>query len=353
MRESVGTYCLQSISLVLVRGEDGGTLLIKKGHREILLEFADPLDREAAIQLIEAASQPIELERLLSSVSWRPGLEKIVEQLVELKILIEPVDISHLLLDRHFERALDNCLWEKELSWLDWLQERVSVKIIGWNNLGLSIAKIMKQMGISDLELIDDPYLRNSQLEEEEVSPSAFSWSDLAESKSLLIIADELGNSSRLLSLNELLLEKRIPFLPIFTLSHIGYIGPLVIPGRSSCFQCLLTRLEERGAPANLLNVTEREWFEWQEQSSCHPSLIALLSHLFAYQFTFQLLYQMRSDLKEKNSLPSYCNSITELDLDLPEITKRRLLPHSECPACKKLMRTQRLIFDFSKEFLS
>lgn len=47
---------MRSISLVLVREEDWGSLLIKKGDWKILLELTDPLDREAAIQLLEEAA---------------------------------------------------------------------------------------------------------------------------------------------------------------------------------------------------------------------------------------------------------------------------------------------------------
>lgn len=53
---------------------------------------------------------------------------------------------------------------------------------------------------------------------------------------------------------NEFALERGIPFINAGTADNIGVVGPVVIPGKTSCYQCQLLQGRRRGLGARQLN---------------------------------------------------------------------------------------------------
>lgn len=359
-------------SIALVRGEDMQSLLIKKGDRELLLEFHSLEDTDFVLAVLDRSKSPLSLVELLSSIPMekRQDMQKMIDQLIQLHVLIkiDDIELSKLVLNRDFEQALDNYFWENDVTWTDYLKQKskLNVQIIGHNKMGLLVAELLTRAGIENIELIDYPYLKNKQYvnnacaELKVHSFESFSHANPGKNGSLVIVADEFGNIPALLSLNRFLLSKKIPYLPLFILSQIGYVGPFIVPGKTSCFECVLLRMEGSSGKLNLLEATEKECFSWQEQSSTHPSVIAALGHFFSFHLSTNLGYFMKSissktsssgiDEKAYDLLQSFCNSVIELDLLTPQIFKRRVIRKPNCPACRSLMIRQKIVFDFVKE---
>lgn len=367
------TKSLMSLPFILVRGEDMRSLLIKKGDRELILEFMSIDDADIVIEILDRTRVPLSMEELISGfpIEMREEIDKIIFRLIDLKILIdvEKADISNFVLDRDFERALDNYFWEREIAWPEFLryEKTLSMRVVGFNKLGLLIADLLKKMGISDIQLVDYPYLKNKQYEGQKYdeSLSIISFDQFLSTKNknaLIIVADEFGNLASLLNLNRILSAEKLCFLPMFISSQIGYIGPLVVPGKTSCFHCLLLRLEQTGGKFNILDASEKEYFEWQNQSSIHPSVVATLAHFFAFQLTSNMgdvmnrlsIETSNIGMQQKNIdlILNYCNMMIEIDLETPKIFKRRVLRKPNCPSCREQLARQKIVFDFVKEYV-
>lgn len=351
------------------------SLLIRKGDREILLEFGNIDDTDTVIKILDKTRTSTSIADLVSEfpIEKKQDIEKIVFRFRELKILIDnkKSDISGLVLDRDFERALDNYFWENEIAWPEFLRykETLAVRIIGLNNIGLLVVDLLEKIGISDVKLIDYPYLTNKQLEKHRSSkilstiPFDQFISTNNKNESLIIVADEFGNTPSLLQLNHILCSEKLPFLPLFIQSQIGYIGPFVVPGKTSCFHCMLSRLEATRGKLNLLNASEMECFDWQDQSNTHPSVVAALAHFFTFQLTLNMGYAIKGSptdisnagLQKKTTdlIQKYCNMVTEIDLITPKIFDRRILRKPNCPCCRELITRQKIVFNFAKEYVS
>ena len=365
--------CLVCTCINIIQGEDMRSLLIRKGEREILLEFPNSDDMNTVIQILDRTRIPLSFQDLIANfpLQKKQEVEKIVSRFVELKILIDDVtsEFSNFVMDRDFEQALDNYFWEKEISWPEFLrhQETLSVRIVGFNNMGTLVFDLLKKMGVHDVRLIDYPYLKNKKSEQQLIGNEVMSFDQFISSKdknrSIVIVADEFGNIPSLLHLNQIFFNERIPYLPLFILLQVGYIGPFVVPGKTSCFECFLSRIEGTGGKINLLNASEIECFEWQEQSSTHPSVMATVSHFFSFHFTSNMRYTIKplstetsdTNLQQKviDLLQNYCNKIVEIDLTTPQIFKRHILRKPNCSCCRRLMVRQKVVFDFVKENIS
>lgn len=356
-------------SLIAILGEDMRSILLKKGDRELLLEFSGIDDAETVLKILEKTKQAIDFETLLLEfpVQKQKIVEKIINNLVDLKIIIEssPLNIPQLVLDNDFQEAIDKYIWEKELQLSDFLacKEALTIRIIGFNNMGLSVINLIKKMGVLDLKLVDYPFLKNKKLKlEKDNAISIVSFGEFlneqSKNKSLVILADEFGNIPSLIQLNKILFDKKLFFLTLFTMSQIGYFGPLVVPGKTSCFNCFLLRMEQAKGNINYLDASEAEYFDWQDRLTTHPSIISSVAHFF----TFQLMIEIGDFIKEldfnsigaiKNRLfLNYCNNITEIDLFIPKIFKRRIIRHPNCHCCLNLMTKTKLVFDLLKEFV-
>lgn len=356
-----------SIPCILLSGEDERSLLIKKGNRELFLQFDDPTDRNTVIQILDKTRTPISLEELISTfpLKQQHAVRKIVSQFVQLKILVEDgvSDISGIVLDRYFEQALNNYFWERDVDWTEFLlrQNSLSLRVIGVNQLGILIVDLLKKVGISNVKLVDYSFLRNTKLKENEIDISnIISFDSLLKEKdkekNLIIIADEFGNIPSLLHLNRLFFSEKMIFFPIFVLSQIGHMGPLVVPGKTSCFQCFISRLEQKEGELNYLDASEADYFEWQKFSSIHPSVLVTLAHFFAFRLTLYMEptdpMPNQSQPKKMNPFLNYCNTVTEMDLLTPKIVTRRLLHKPNCSCCQQLMFRQKVVFDLAKDYV-
>ena len=347
---------LMCTSIILIIGDDLKSFLIKKGDREVLFEFDTIDEAKEAILILNQTKKPILKKNL---VSKRRNWEKFISLFVDLKILIE-FEFSNsihpgLIVNSDFEKALDNYFFSKENSFLDifLIKKETNVKIVGFNKLGLLIEGLLKKIGFLNVSLVNYSYLKNKSLSSENRDLVSFDdFIKLDNKCSLIIIADEYSNTPSLLYLNHLFFQKRWSFLPLFVLSGIGYAGPLIIPGKTSCLNCLFSRMKETGTDFNFLDALEEEIFEWQSQLIVHPSLLATLAHLFTFQLTSEIsrIKKNYSNGKKELLFTNYCNKIMEVDLHMLKISERRIVRKINCHCCLELMNKQKQIFDFSSE---
>lgn len=363
---------LISPSAIFIRGEDSLSLLVKKGDRELLIEFQDGKNLELVMQILDRTRVSISVEELLSGFldEAKEEVSSFIVKLIELKILInvDHDDVESFVLEQEGERALENYFWEREIAWPDVLRfgKEIFVQIIGLNSLGVLVANFLKNNVFSNIRLIDYPYLKSKNFVEhihggvKTVSFDQFLLEDPR--KSFVIVADEFGNIPSLLQLNRTMCQEKISFLPLFMFSQIGYMGPLVVPGKTGCFQCFLLSLERVYGKMNVLDASEKEFFEWQEHSSTHPSMIAMLANLLVYQISTNMEFCIKgltsnlskeTEKQSSNLMFNYANTVTEIDLSIPRIFKRQMVSKPNCPCCRERLAMPKIVFNFTKEYIS
>ncbi len=354
-----------SISSILILGEDQHSLLIKKGDRELLLEFDDPDDLALVTQILTRSSSPILLVDLLPYFNRKEeDIKAIVAQLMELKLLRDCThsELEDFVIDPIFQAGLDNHLWRIDLTKSDFLQfsQGISINIIGLNSLAILVADLLKKSGFSNIRLVDSPYLRGDYVDQDIVHPidsfeNFFSNYHKDENKNhLAVIAADSENIPALLQLNDRLAKERITFFTLFILGENGYMGPLVVPGKTSCLRCAIEKMENNKGQLNPLNLSEEELFHGRSTLKYHFCVEAILAHLFVFEITSSLKYMNIKNNKNQDSfgtLIGCCNTIKELDLLTPKIFTRALIQKTDCSCCREFRDGQKMVFNFFREY--
>ena len=126
---------------------------------------------------------------------------------------------------------------------------------------------------------------------------------------------------------NEHCVLHRRPFFPVFLDGSIGYVGPLVIPCETACFECLRLRRSAHPAGPPLRREASPGAGAWADASALSP-MASLLGDLAAAELIKRL------GLRPPLSNPGV---LLEVDLLAPAMTARSVLRLPRCPICTPL----------------
>lgn len=216
----------------------------------------------------------------------------------------------------------------------------LTIALVGLGRLSLKLANILADSGLRSLDIIDDPLLRTIDLFESEIFQgewpgslkvnllSAEEWrSQNAPRNKCLVASTEFGGRQLLLPWNEICVEKDILFLPIVLKDFTGWVGPLVIPGETPCFQCLTARQNMHlGSHESLVeNAVSKE----QIAVAGHPVMINTLANLGVMRL---LAHAGRFPVQDPDSVQAF-------DFIAGRCEVRRVLKIPRCPVCSQLNR--------------
>ena len=164
----------------------------------------------------------------------------------------------------------------------------------------------------------------------------------LAPECNLLVDCFDKGFSSIHHSINQASLTSGIPAIYSEAQSHIGFVGPLVLPGQTACYMCYRMR---NIACADDFNqaMSYEEYLIRQKSPALHqrgvfPALLPYLASLLAIEI-----------LKNQLSLvvPTLASKVLEFDAFTLQTTTHHIIRDPDCPVCgvkKKSARRQPLI---------
>ena len=126
---------------------------------------------------------------------------------------------------------------------------------------------------------------------------------------------------------NELLLERELPFLPVVIDDLVAYVGPLVVPHQTACFECFLRRRY-----SNLDEAVAREAVELRQEGALvvalHPAISAVAAGAAALELS-------------KFFLPWHsarqAGYLLTFNLLASRAGRHRVLRVPRCPACGSL----------------
>ena len=168
--------------------------------------------------------------------------------------------------------------------------------------------------------------LRRSKTTLPNFSPSL---SSLLDNSDLVIVAEDYHNLNLFETVNKICFKKKKPWLRISFDDNIGYMGPFVIPMKTSCFNCCELRL-----------VTNSPYYEyelWSNKQNIPKTklnipiyLVDVLSALCVYELSRYLILHKK---------PETTDNLFVIDTEQVNLTKHKVIPHPNCVYCNPPLR--------------
>jgi len=332
---------LRALPTQLVKTGEG--VILKRGVTAV--SFAG--DRAAEIlQLVLAATESGATREeicLLFSEQDREGVDNLIEQLLSRRLLVRDVGASGARTDVP-ESSLDVFYWNFG-SRTDLVAQRLDelrLAIIGVNQISHRIVAVLAGVGASRFKVVDYHLLRNLRMFDGDGSllPDRWprtehmpidyrEWADTLdeEAPGCLVATSDFGGTGAIREWNRHCVEENWHFLPVVLLDLVGYIGPLVVPGETACYECLRVRQNSHMKDAAAARAPERDAFQGQYVQGFHPSMASVLGDLAAVELT--KFYS--------NCMPrSRPGTLVEVNVLAPSLVTRNVLKVPRCTVCGK-----------------
>ncbi len=268
-----------------------------------------------------------------------PAVQALIQELIARRFLVpypEAVDISS-----SNETNIDVFYWHFNTS-----QNRVRrqltelpIVICGVNDISITLVASLCHAGIQNMEVIDHPLARNQNYFQPAGKLNRALWTSAIEPKQWLdpisappngciIGTSDSGVDDVLRELNKSCLSKHCHFFPIVLRDFVGYVGPLIAPRETACYECVRGRQNSHLSISNN-NISEPENGKSAVVSGFHPSMAAILGHIAALELT-------RFFVERLPKQPA--STLIEVDLLDRRMTARKVLKLPRCSACSSLV---------------
>lgn len=339
---------LQPVRVQFIEVKNG--IILKRGSMEL------KVDGEHAAQVVGiilnlAGDGGATTEELCSAFAapMRPVVRQLIKRLVDRRILVPikgdapaPNGVEH----EEAENNLDIFYWN-----FGETNERVTQRlttraftILGVNTISRQITMLLTQLGVEQLEVVDDPLLANLNLFDDDRTlnaqqwpatlpqPRSFQeWSGMTDPQSLgtLIATSDFGGLQGMRRWNEFAVQAGCHFLPVVLQNLIGYIGPLVIPGDTACFECLRARQNSHMLDPENERAAEAKAFEGQLVAGFHPAMAAAVGDITVIELT---------KVYGGFVAPLLAGYLVELNLLDSRMRARKVLKVPRCKVCSTLL---------------
>jgi len=273
----------------------------------------------------------------------RPLIESLVRRLEAHRILV-PVD-SVGAEPQDPESSLEIFYWhfDKQLQQVAASLNDHRLVIIGVNCVARQLAASLIASGMENFEVVDYPLLCNLRLFDDygQLSPEQWTvtaklpveyaaWTKSLESESYdcLVATSDFGGLQLMRQWNEYCLMHNRHFLPVVLQDLIGYVGPLVVPGETACFECLRARQNSHLENPDLARAAESAAFEGQVVAGFHPSMASILGNIAALELSRFYGGWMS---------PRIIGSLIEVNLLDLQVNVRKVLKVPRCRVCSPL----------------
>lgn len=339
---------LRCLPVQLLDTEDG--VLLKRGCVELHVAGAEASQVVAAI-VGTTVRAPTTRADLIGSfpAPVRDAVGALIDRLVDRRILVvagEPGDHA-----TNGETRRDVFYWDLGRSRGEVEQQLATYPIIvvGVNAIARRLVEVLTAAGARAVEVVDYPALRN--LEEFGLGdePDLTAWTGplpiayptwvetfAVPSTGCVVATSDAGGVSLLREWNQLCIDNELRFLPVVLQNLVGYIGPLVIPGVTACYECLLARQNANRADFALGRQFEDGALAGQEVASLHHAVAAAVAEHAAIEL-----------IKQAAGLPmAQIGKLIELRPLVPALTIRSILRIPRCVACSTMNTISQLAVD-------
>lgn len=271
----------------------------------------------------------------------RHGVEGLLEQLVVRRFVVPQAEYRvHSSLP---ESPLDLFYWhfDAQTSEVDERLKKKRIIIVGINYISRQLCSALSASGFERYEVVDHPRLRNTRMFDAEGTVNPGQWRDRTKliawdgqiespAPDCVMATSDFGETEALCELNRLCIESETTFLPVVLSNLIGYVGPMVVPNETACYQCLRARQNSHLHDWKSHRAVEAVAFDGQTVVGFHPSMAHILGEIAAFE-----LFKFYSGVLSSWNV----GTLIEVNLLATKIVTRHVLKVPRCPACSPLKR--------------
>ena len=196
--------------------------------------------------------------------------------------------------------------------------------------------------GYSNFWIIDHPKHRNMRffgetghLKENEwpatlMRPQVWNETTQSDLGACLIATSDFGGQQALCEWNNLCIDRSIHFMPVVLKNMIGYVGPMIIPGETACYACLISRQRSHSADPEAEHLIDKAAFDGQPIIGFHPSMSTMLGDIAC----FELMRFYGGVLPDRKA-----GRLLEVNLLAASMTGRTIVKVPRCAACSPLRK--------------
>jgi molybdopterin-synthase adenylyltransferase len=333
---------LRVLPLQCIELPDG--VLLVRGCTEVKIS-GEGAAEALQIVLTATAGEGMTREELLGLFGAldRPGVEQLVEILAARRLLVRADAFA--VPPPNGETGQEVFYWEfgERAEAVVGRLDKSRIAILGVNCISGQLARALAQCGFASVTVVDFPLLRNQRLFREETL-AASEWSgppplpldvweaQIEEERPACLVATADFSGQLLLHYwNEWCVEHGCNFLPVLLDKAIGYVGPLVVPGETACYECLRARENAHFENPDLRRASEALSAVLQ-RPTLHgflPPMASVLGDLAAMELT-----------KFHGGVMNFrAGTLLEVNLLGPEMRARKVLKVPRCGVCSSLNR--------------
>jgi thiazole/oxazole-forming peptide maturase SagC family component len=268
--------------------EDG--VIIKRGRSEILIR--GKRSSEVLQTIVDTINKTNPSKDDLCNIFAkpdRPAVNYLINELINRRIIV-PYDGNNM---SYNETSLDILYWQMGEN-TEELNERINKKhivIIGANTISLQLSNSLKNSGIKNFKIFDYSMFSSSNIEAyrhkfpaELTDFSLFEKHCELQKIDCLIATSENGGLQMMRRWNNLCIKLDCIFMPVVLEDLIGYVGPLVIPNETACFECFLTRRNANTDKTGSEEFLELKILDSNRIVGFHPSMASILGDIVAFE---------------------------------------------------------------------
>jgi molybdopterin-synthase adenylyltransferase len=344
MFHTVNPQRFKALPVQLVDLPDG--IIVKRGCTEFKISGSEARAVLEAI-LAAGAGEGATCEEIceLFPLYARATVASLVEQLSFRRILVNRDQTASI--KDEIEDSIDIFHWHfgKETQSIVNKLNSYRFAILGVTCITRQFVSALAELKLSNFEVIDYPLLRNLRLFGDAGTIEADHWPLALKSPltyeqweenletipyDCVIATSDFGYSPALIDWNRFCIQRNLHFLPVVLHNLIGYVGPLVIPAETACFECLQTRQNAHMHAPFLQRASEQRAFEGQAITGFHPSMTSTLANIAAFE-----LSRFYGGVLPKPQV----GTLIEVNLLNTQVTARKVLKVPRCVACSPLRK--------------
>jgi len=336
MKLELNSEKLRAVTVSLIDTGDG--VVVKRGRVEIKIAGEDA--GKVVNMILAHAQKGTSREEIaeLFAPPERPTVEALIDHLIGRRILAPEDDLDST--DGAGESQLDIFYWHFGIQTKQ-VRQRLNgkrIRIFGVNYISRQLARGLRASGADEFEVVDFPLLRNQvlfdgggNLKEADARVTPYSGDLDPESLDCLVATSDSGAIEQLRAWNEYCVLHNIIFFPVLLQDLVGYVGPIVAPGQTPCFECLRSRQNAHMMDYGSRRAVEAAFVHEQAIGGFHPSMASILGDVATMELTkyFGLGEGM-----------ARTGVVIEVNLLGSEMKARRVLKLPRCPVCSRLNRT-------------
>jgi bacteriocin biosynthesis cyclodehydratase domain-containing protein len=331
---------LRLLPVQVVELDDG--IVLKRGVTTV--RFSGQQAAEIVHCVLDGIAAGLDLTQLRGSFAepHREAVDDLIAQLRVRRILV--ADGDGLAEQDHAESSLEVFYWNFDVK-AELVAQRVGagrITVLGVNEVSRRLVGALAASGVRDFDVVDYHLLRNVDAfdadgallcerwgQDDHVPEEYETWANCVENGQprCIVATSDFGATQAIRQWNSFCVDNTWHFLPVILQDLVGYVGPLVIPGQTACYECLRARQNSHMQQPVAQRAPESQAFEGQGVLGFHPSMAGVLGDLAAMEL-----------MKFYGRLPLWqVGHLVEVNLMAPSLLSRRVLRVPRCSACGAL----------------